>query len=107
MNVEVSLSESDLNKLASKIATLWDCRKAGQAEPKSVELITLPAEGFISADLFAQIMGLGVSTIWDQIRQGRYPKPYKITSQRSGFAVDEVRALIEKIKNHVPLSGDS
>lgn len=105
MNVEVSLTDADLDKLALKIAALWDKRETKKAEPKPNEF-TLPADGFISVDQFAKVMGIGISTVWDQIRCGRYPKPYKITPNRSGFAVSDVRALIEKIKNHVPLTGE-
>lgn len=99
MNVEVAMSDGDIRRLWDYILDGLAKKAQKSARVRNVEAVCkLPAEGFISEETFAEIMGIGKSTLRDQVRLGKYPKPTKVTTGRSGWAVDEVRELIERIK---------
>lgn len=99
MNVELAMSEGDIRRLGDYILDGLAKKSHKSDRVQNVEAVCkLPAEGFISEETFAEIMGIGKSTLRDQVRLGKYPKPRKVTTGRSGWAVDEVRELIERIK---------
>lgn len=99
MNVEVAMSDGDIRRLGDYILDGFAKKSRKSDRVRNVEAVCkLPAEGFISEETFAEIMGIGKSTLRDQVRLGKYPKPRKVTTGRSGWAVDEVRELIERIK---------
>ena len=99
MRAEFVLNEQDKRDLAGMIIDgLLRRELPGRPSPKEPEVIAIPAEGFIGEGLFCQIMGVGKTTLWEQIGKGVYPKPYKLSANRNGWAVDEVRGLIARIK---------
>ncbi len=99
MRAEFVMSDQDKRDLAAMVVKgLLSHKLPGDPQPVEPEVVTIPAEGFISEAQFIQVMGIGKTTLWDQINAGVYPRPYKLSANRNGWAVDEVRALIERIK---------
>ena len=93
------MSEQDKRDLAAMVVNgLLKSKLPGDPRPTEPEVIAIPAEGFISEAEFIRIMGVGKTTLWDQINAGAYPRPYKLSANRNGWAVDEVRGLIARIK---------
>ena len=99
MRAEFVMNEQDKRDLAAMVVNgLLNSKIPGEPKITEPEVIAIPAEGFISEAQFIQIMGVGKTTLWDQINSGNYPKPYKLSANRNGWAVDEVRGLITRIK---------
>ena len=61
-----------------------------QANPPS-----LPQEGFTRLPVIALLLGVSASTIWRLVRNGKFPKPVKLTEKVTAWKCEEVRAWIE------------
>lgn len=59
----------------------------------------LPAEGFVRLPVVLSVMGIGKSTWWAGVRDGRYPKGIKLGPRTTAWRVDDIRALIERLSN--------
>lgn len=67
----------------------------------------LPETGFVrlpqilgdpkAAPPVPPIIPVSKSTWWLGIRQGRYPKPVKLSANTSAWRVEEIRELLEKL----------
>ena len=58
----------------------------------------LPSVGFIRLPhLLFLLGGLPPSTFWDAVRQGRFPRPVKLTNKTVAWPVGQVRELLQKI----------
>lgn len=44
----------------------------------------------------AKSLGIGVSTLWDWVRSGKFPKPLKLGANLTAWRADEVRAWLDK-----------
>ncbi len=58
----------------------------------------LPHEGFVRLPVILNILGIGKTTWWNGVREGRYPKPVKPSPNISAWHVDDIRRLIESFK---------
>jgi predicted DNA-binding transcriptional regulator AlpA len=57
----------------------------------------LPPEGFVRLPVVLRVLGIGKTTLWQGIRDGRIPKPVKIGSRITAWKVEDIRALIATI----------
>jgi predicted DNA-binding transcriptional regulator AlpA len=56
--------------------------------------LVLPPEGFVRLPVVIRIMGIGKTTWWNGIKNGRYPKPVKLGPRMAAWRVEDIRALI-------------
>ena len=54
----------------------------------------LPPEGFVRLPVVIRVMGIGKTTWWMGVREGRFPKPVKLGPRTSAWRVEDIRALI-------------
>ena len=54
----------------------------------------LPPEGFVRLPVVIKVMGMGKTTWWMGVREGRFPKPVKLGPRMSAWRVEDIRALI-------------
>ena len=54
----------------------------------------LPPEGFVRLPVVIRVMGIGKTTWWAGVREGRFPKPVKLGPRTSAWRVEDIRALI-------------
>lgn len=54
----------------------------------------LPPEGFVRVAVVIKVMGIGRTTWWRGVRDGRFPKPVKLGPRTSAWRVEDIRALI-------------
>ena len=59
----------------------------------------LPTEGFVRLPVVLRVMGISKTSWWEGIKKGKFPKPAKFTSRTAGWHVDDLRALIAKLKD--------
>lgn len=59
----------------------------------------LPEVGFIRVDHVLHLLGIAKTTLYEGMANGIFPKPHKLTSRTSVWAVDEIRAFIDKVKS--------
>jgi hypothetical protein len=45
------------------------------------------------------IIPIGRSTWWDGVKDGRFPKPVKLSKRTTAWKVEDIRELIEKFSN--------
>ena len=65
-------------------------RKKNAAGAESVGVLTYRAKPL------AKSLGIGVSTLWDWVRSGKFPKPLKLGENLTAWRADEVRAWLDK-----------
>lgn len=58
----------------------------------------LPKTGFLRLPDVLALIPVSKSTWWEGIQTGRFPKGYKIAEKTTAWDVNEIRALIAKIK---------
>ena len=56
--------------------------------------MVLPPEGFVRLPVIIRIMGIGKTTWWAGVRDGRFPKAVKLGPRTSAWRVEDIRALI-------------
>lgn len=54
----------------------------------------LPLEGFVRLPVVLGILGIGKTSWWCGIREGRFPKPVKLGPRTAAWRVEDIRALI-------------
>lgn len=54
----------------------------------------LPPEGFVRLPVILAILGIGRTSWWCGIRDGRFPKAVKLGPRTSVWRVEDIRALI-------------
>jgi len=57
----------------------------------------LPAEGFVRLPTVLQVIPLGRTSWWNGVKSGRYPPAHKIGARATGWKVEDIRALIERL----------
>jgi predicted DNA-binding transcriptional regulator AlpA len=62
----------------------------------------LPPEGFVRLPVVVKVLGVGKTTWWCGVREGRFPKPVKLGPKTSVWRVEDIRALIA---NPTPAAG--
>jgi predicted DNA-binding transcriptional regulator AlpA len=59
---------------------------------------TLPAEGFVRQPTVLAVFAISKSTLWRWMADGRFPKPCKLGPGTTAWAVDHLRAHIDRIR---------
>jgi len=59
--------------------------------------ITLPQTGFIRLPAVLSVYPVSRSSWWAGVKSGRFPKAYKLAPRSTGWKVEDIRALIERI----------
>ena len=54
----------------------------------------LPTEGFVRLPVVLRTIGIGKTSWWCGVREGRFPKPVKLGPRTSAWRVEDIRALI-------------
>jgi prophage regulatory protein len=58
-------------------------------------LSELPLEAYLRLPHVMAVSGLSRTTIWDQVRLGRFPAPVKLTSHATGWRWGSLKAWLE------------
>lgn len=58
----------------------------------------LPATGFVRLPTVLAVIPVSKSTWWAGVREGRFPRPVKITPRCTAWRVEDIYALIERIR---------
>ena len=58
----------------------------------------LPSEGFVRLPVVLRVLGIGKTSFWCGIKEGKYPKPVKLGPRTSAWRVEDIRAFIAKYK---------
>ena len=58
---------------------------------------TLPEVGFVRLNHVLQVIPVSKSTWWQGVREGRYPKPVKLSANTTAWRAEDIRALIERL----------
>lgn len=56
--------------------------------------LVLPPEGFVRLPVVVKVMGIGKTTWWVGVKEGRFPKPVKLGPRTAAWRVEDIRALI-------------
>ncbi len=56
--------------------------------------LVLPPEGFVRLPVVVKVLGIGKTTWWCGIKDGRFPKAVKLGPRTSAWRVEDIRALI-------------
>lgn len=59
----------------------------------------LPETGFLRLPAILQIFPIGKSTWWAGVKNGKYPKPIKLSKRTTAWRVEDIKELIEKHSN--------
>lgn len=70
----------------------------GRISMVSAPTPSMPSEGFIDLRQVLQVIPVSRSTWYTMVSGGLAPKPIRLGARRVGYAVEDVRALIEKLK---------
>lgn len=55
----------------------------------------LPATGYVRKNqIVPHIIPIGATTLWRWVREGRFPKPVRITNRVTAWRAEDVRAWI-------------
>lgn len=67
---------------------------------KSKQVSTqLPASGFVRLSQVLAVLPIGKSSWWLGVKEGRYPKPVKLSERTTAWCVEDIRHLIERVSN--------
>lgn len=58
---------------------------------------TLPETGFIRLPEVLELFPISRSAFWAGIKEGRYPRPVKLSARCSAWRVEDIRTLIDSI----------
>ena len=61
--------------------------------------LDLPNEGFVRLPVVLEILGVKKSYFWEQVKEGRFPKPIKLGQRISLWRVEDIRRLIIEISS--------
>lgn len=59
---------------------------------------TLPDEGYVSSDTVCAHFTYSNTTLWRDVKAGRFPKPIKLSRRRVAWDVDDLRRHKEKLR---------
>ncbi|MHA1539813.1 MAG: helix-turn-helix transcriptional regulator [Alphaproteobacteria bacterium] len=62
---------------------------------------TLPETGFLRLPEVLKVFPVSRSTFWKGVKDGRYPKPVKLSERTTAWRIEDIQALIaEKGGDH-------
>lgn len=66
---------------------------------KKERVPVLPSVGFVRLDVVLMLIPIGKSAWYAGIKAGRFPAPVKLNKRASGYRVEDIRALIERLSS--------
>jgi len=66
---------------------------------KSLEL--LPKTGFLRLSSVLKVFPVSKSTWWAGVKEGKFPKPIKLTKRTTAWKAQDIRELIETRNNQI------
>ena len=58
---------------------------------------TLPEVGFLRLADVLKLIPVAKTAWYEGVREGRFPAPVKLTRRASGYRVEDIRALIDRL----------
>lgn len=58
--------------------------------------ISLPQTGFVRLPAILKIFPIGKSTWWQGVKDGKYPKPVKLSDRITAWKVEDIKNLIDQ-----------
>jgi prophage regulatory protein len=58
--------------------------------------ISLPQTGFVRLPVILKIFPIGKSTWWQGVKDGKYPKPVKLSDRITAWKVEDIKSLIDQ-----------
>lgn len=58
---------------------------------------TLPEVGFLRLANVLKLIPVAKTAWYEGVREGRFPAPVKLTRRASGYRVEDIRALIDRL----------
>ncbi len=68
---------------------------------KKMPSACLPPEGFVRLPTVLQVLGIGRTSFWNGIKDGRYPRPVKLGARTAVWRVEDIRALIASLSDNI------
>lgn len=59
----------------------------------------LPETGFVRLPTILSVIPVGKSTWWAGVREGRFPKPVKLTPRCTAWRAEDIHAFIESLRS--------
>lgn len=72
--------------------------EGGASRGEQAERPSLEGTGFLRLKDVLQVIPVSPATWWRGVRSGKYPRAYKLGDNATGWAVEDVRALVASIK---------
>ena len=69
-------------------------------DSKIPELRNLPETGLLRLNQILRFIPISRSAWWAGVKNGRYPKSYKLSERTTVWKVEDIRALINGTANH-------
>ena len=69
-------------------------------DSKIPELRNLPETGLLRLNQILRFIPISRSAWWAGVKNGRYPKSYKLSERTTVWKVEDIRALINGAANH-------
>lgn len=69
------------------------------------QLDALPPDAFVRLSAVMGLSGLRRSTIYEQVKLGRFPAPVKLTAHAAGWRVSAIRSWLENPADWTPVQG--
>ena len=61
-----------------------------------------PETGFLRLPQVLSIIPLGKTSWWEGVRDGRFPKPVKLSERCTAWKAEDIRELIKSLSEHPP-----
>lgn len=65
-------------------------------DSKIQELENIPSEGFLRIKQVLKFIPVSRSHWWQGVKEGRYPKPLKLSARVTVWKAEDIRALLKK-----------
>jgi predicted DNA-binding transcriptional regulator AlpA len=62
----------------------------------NINIISLPQTGFVRLPVILKIFPIGKSTWWQGVKDGKYPKPVKLSDRITAWKVEDIKSLIDQ-----------
>jgi prophage regulatory protein len=62
----------------------------------------LPETGFVRLSQVLLVIPIGKTSWWDGVKEGRYPKPVKLSARCTAWKAEDIRHLIEQLAEPTP-----
>ena len=61
------------------------------------ERLQIPLTGFLRLPQVLEIIPVAKSSWWRGVKEGRYPKPVKLSPRTTAWRAEDIAALVEKL----------